>query len=89
MKNTFIASLCHNGILGGALYIEDYTLTFRTNKLTVDEKYRNLVMPIDEIVDLRWKWIIFPIATFTMASGEEYTFIVFNKSGLMKALDEV
>ena len=43
MRKIFMCSLCHNGVLGGALYLENDSLTYRTNKLTVDKKYRNLV----------------------------------------------
>ena len=42
----FICSLCHNGILGGGLYLNAQSLTYKTNKLTVDKKYRNLVYGI-------------------------------------------
>ena len=80
MKKTFICSLiCNGGIIGGGLYLDDTTITYKTNKLTVDRKYRNLVLPLDEIRELSWKWIIFPIATLKMASGEQYKFILFNK----------
>ena len=80
MKKTFICSLiCNSGIIGGGLYLGDTTITYKTNKLTVDRKYRNLVLPLDEIRELSWKWIIFPIATLKMASGEQYKFILFNK----------
>ena len=80
MKKTFICSLiCNSGIIGGGLYLDDTTITYKTNKLTVDRKYRNLVLPLDEIRELSWKWIIFPIATLKMASGEQYKFILFNK----------
>ena len=44
-----------------------------------DEKYRNLVLPLCEITELTWKQIVFPIASFHMASGEEYKFLIFNK----------
>ena len=75
----FICSLCHNGILGGGLYLDDQSLTYKTNKLTVDKKYKNLVLPIQEIKEISWKWILFPTATFHMKDGEQYTFIIFNK----------
>ena len=39
---SFVCSLCHNGILGGGLYLDSQSLTYKTNKLTVDKKYRNL-----------------------------------------------
>ena len=79
MKKTFICSLCHKGILGGALYLDPESVTYRTNKLTVDKKFRNLVLPLPEIQDLTWKWVIFPVAAFHMTNGEQYKFLIFNK----------
>ena len=84
MKKSFMCSLCHNGILGGALYLDETSVTYKTNKLTVDKAYRNLVLPLDEIAELKWKWVVFPIATFHMKSGTEYRFIFFNKRRFLK-----
>jgi hypothetical protein len=80
----FACSLCHNGILGGGLYLDSQALTYRTNKLTVDKKYRNLVLPMKEIQEISWKWIIFPVATVHMQNGELYQFIIFHKSRFSK-----
>ena len=88
MKKSFICSLCHNGILGGALYIDDAVLTYKTNKLTVDKAYRHIVLPIEEITELSWKWILFPIATFRLANGKQYKFIIFNKGRFVKYYNE-
>ena len=88
MERAFMCSLCHNGILGGALILDEESLTYRTNKLTVDKAYRNLVMPLNEISELSWKWIVFPVATFRMKSGEEYSFIIFNKSRFIRHYSE-
>lgn len=79
MKNSFICSLCHNGILGGVLYLDENSVAYKTNKLTVDKSYRNLVLPLDEIAEIAWKWVVFPVATFRMKNGVEYKFIIFNK----------
>lgn len=84
MKRAFMCSLCRNGILGGALYVDDSSVTYRTNKLTVDRRYRNLVLPRSEIVELAWKGIT---ATFRMADGENYSFLIFNKSGFVSAYE--
>ena len=90
MKKSFICSLiCHGGILGGGIYIDDTSITYKTNKLTVDKKYRNLVLPLSEISELTWKWIVFPIATLKMANGERYRFIIFNKGRFGKYYTEV
>lgn len=53
MRKMFMCSLCHRGILGGALYLDDASVTYKTNKLTVDKSYRNIVLPLDEIAELR------------------------------------
>ena len=90
MKKSFICSLiCHNGIVGGGLYIEDNAITYKTNKLTVDRKYRKLVLLLNEIRDLTWKSIVFPVATFHMTSGEKYKVIIFNKRRFKKYYAEV
>ena len=88
MTKTFICSLCHNGILGGALYLEPESVTYKTNKLTVDPKYRNLVLPMGQVRELTWKWIVFPVATFHMENGEDYTFLIFNKCRFEKCFRE-
>ncbi len=79
MRKAFMCSLCHNGILGGGLYLDDNSVTYRTQKLTVNRKYKNLVLPLSEINEITWKWVVFPIATFYMKTGEHYTIIIFNK----------
>ena len=81
--------ICHNGIVGGGLYIEDNVIIYKTNKLTVDRKYRNLVLPLNEICELMWKWILFPVASFRVTSGEQYKFIIFNKRRFNKYYTEV
>ena len=84
MRKVFMCSLCHGGIIGGGLYLEPETLTYRTSKLTVDAKYRNLVLPLKEIQNVTWKRILFPIATFHMKNGEEYKILIFNKSRFIR-----
>ena len=90
MKKSFACSLiCQNGIVGGGLYFSDNAIMYKTNKLTVDKKYRNLELPRDKICELSWKWIVFPIAILRMTSGEEYKFMIFNKKSFNKYYDEV
>ena len=90
MKKTFACSiLCHNGIVGGGISIDEKTVVYHTNKLTVDRKYKNLSLPLREISSLSWQWVIFPIATFRMTSGEEYKFLIFNKKGFEQRYAQV
>ena len=85
---SFVCSLCHNGILGGVLYLDRQSLTYKTNKLTVDKKYRNFVLPMSEIKEISWNRIVFPIATVNIKNGEQYKFIIFNKSRFEKWFHE-
>ena len=79
MKKAFLCSLCHNGIVGGTLYLDEKSVTYHTNKLTVDKAYKTLVLAHEEIVELTWKWIVFPIATFHMKNGQKYNVLIFSK----------
>lgn len=79
MRKAFMCSLCHKGILGGALYLDDQSVVYICQKLTIDKKYRKLELPLREITEISWKWIIFPVATFHIKTGEQHTFIIFNK----------
>ena len=47
-----VCSLCPNGVLVGALYFDSQSLSYKTNKLIVDKKYRDLVMPLQEIKEI-------------------------------------
>jgi len=85
MKSYFACSLCYKGILGGGLIVDENTITYKTGKVTVDKKFRNLELSKGNIVDLSWKRIIFPIVTFEMKNGEKYSFLIFNKRRFMKA----
>ena len=85
---SFICSLCHNGILGGMIYLDGSSITYKTGKLTVDSKYRNLVLPLSNIKEISWQWMIFPVATVHMRIGEDYKFIIFNKPRFEKWFKE-
>jgi hypothetical protein len=82
----FVCSLCRGGVLGGALYLDEKSLTYRTNKLTVDPQFRNLVMPLENIRSISWEQIVLPIATIQLKHGGSYKFIIFNKSGFEKSI---
>lgn len=85
---TFVCSLCYKGLLGGALYLDSHSLTYQTNKLTVDKKYRYLVMPLQQIQAISWKHRLFPLATVTMENAQSYTFLIFNRARFEKCFEE-
>ena len=87
MKNYFIVSLCKNGILGGGITADEYGLTYRTGKVTVDRKYRNLRMNFEDLASVsKGRLFLFPTVTLSMKNGEEYRFIVFFAKKRLMAL---
>ena len=90
MKDTFVASFFHNGVLGGALYLKLDKVIYRTNKVTVDAKYRNLEMPYREIVDIQsGHSLFFPIVTIVLNGKISYKFIVFARKKFLDRIDEL
>lgn len=89
MKKAFVCSLCHEGVLGGGLYLDNISVTYRTQKVTVSDKYKNLVLPLKEIEKITWKWVVFPVATFHMTNGEKYKIIIYNKRRFEKWYKEM
>lgn len=78
MKKYFVVSLIKNGILGGGIIADSEAATYRTGKLTVPQKYRNLVMKYNEISEVKSGWaFILPTVTIKMKNGEEYKFAIF------------
>lgn len=90
MKKYFMVSLCvDGGIIGGGLVANDEQLIYRTNKLTVAKKYRNLEINYQNIESYSSKWFLFfPLVNLEMKNKEIYKFIIFNKKRLIKILEE-
>ena len=84
VEHCFLCSLCHDGILGGVLIVDERTINYKTGKVTVEKKYRDLVLNRDDIRSVSWKWVLFPRAAFEMKNGEKYSFLIFNKWRFIK-----
>ena len=76
-KDAFMASFFHEGVLGGAIYLQKDKAIYRTNKLQVEPQYRNLEMPYYNLeeIEIGWVWC-FPTVTLSMESGVSYKFIL-------------
>ena len=78
MKQYYVASLCRNGILGGGIVADEDGITYKTGKVTVSPRFRNLEMKYSNIRDFSIKWVLcFPVFTILMNDGENYKFIIF------------
>ncbi len=79
MKQYYVASLCHEGILGGGIIADEDGITYKTGKVTMSSKLRNLEMKFRDIQDYSQKWVLcFPVFTISMSNGENYKFIIFS-----------
>ena len=79
MKRIFIASILHQGILGGCIVADDEGITFKTGKVTVSPALRNLEMKYQNIQGFSQKWVLFfPVFSILMKSGENERFIIFS-----------
>ena len=88
MNTYFVCSLIYKGVLGGGLILSDDSLRYRTNKLTVDRKFRDLEMKRSDIASLEWKKGILPIASVHMKDGECYSFLIFGKRRFQRSYEE-
>ena len=89
MKKYYIASICREGILGGGIVADDEKITFKTGKLTVSPKLRNLEMKYRNIQSYSKKWVFcFPVFSIAMNDGEIYKFIIFSPGKFAELLHE-
>ncbi|WP_130871277.1 hypothetical protein [Intestinimonas massiliensis (ex Afouda et al. 2020)] len=90
MKDAFMASFFHEGVLGGAIYLQSGKVLYRTNKLQVETKYRNLEMPYNSIEQIKTgRALCFPTVTLAMKNGSSYRFIIFNRKKFLSRLNEL
>lgn len=81
MKKAFYASLCHNGIRGGAVFIKDDCVIYRNQTLTLEEEYKNIVIPISDIAKIETSHIfVFPTVALTLKNNRKYKFVIFNRN---------
>lgn len=78
-KISFYASLCENGVHGGAAYLDEEGFCFKCRKSTVEKEYKDLKIPYGEIKSVcSGKRIIIPTTVIETASGRKYRFLIFN-----------
>ena len=88
MKDAFMASLFHEGVLGGAIYLQSDKVLYRMDKATVEPKYRHLEIPYSGIARLETGWAFcFPTVTFMLKSGSSYKFMIFRRKKFLSRLD--
>ncbi len=89
MKQYYVASLCREGVIGGGIVADEEGITYKTGKVTVSPRLRNLEMKYRDIRDYSKKWVLcFPVFTISMKDGENYRFIIFSPKRFNALLEE-
>ena len=87
MKKVYVASICKNGILGGGLYIDKEKITYRTGKITVPARLRNLELYLNDIKSMEKARVLgFPAVIIRMKNGENWKFIIFARQHFLKTV---
>ena len=88
MEKMYVVSLCYSGgLLGGALYLDDERVTFRSTKLQVPPEIRNMPLPYCRIRRVeKSKALFLPTVTIEMEDGRERKFLVFGRNGFLADL---
>ena len=90
MNKYFIASLCKNGILGGAIVADDEAITYKTNKLTVPVELRNIKMRYRDIKNTEAGWLfVFPTVSVEMKNGTVHKFVIFGRKGFIDFINQM
>ena len=90
MNRYFIASLCKNGILGGAIVADDEAITYKTNKLTVPVEFRNIKMRYRDIKNTEAGWLfVFPTVSVEMKNGAVHKFVIFGRKGFIDFINQM
>lgn len=90
MKKVFAVSLCRNGILGGGIFADNEKIVYRTGKLTVEPRFRNLEMPLKDIVSVKsGRFLLLPAVELEMKNGERFKFIVYARKAFLDTLAEL
>ena len=88
MEKMYMVSLCYSGgLLGGALYLDDERVTYRSTKLQVPPEIRNMPLPYCRIRRVeKSKALFLPTVTIEMEDGRERKFLVFGRNGFLTNL---
>ena len=88
MGKMYVVSLCYSGgLLGGARYLDDERVTYRTTQLQVPPEIRNMPLPYCRIRRVeKSKALFLPTVTIEMEDGRERKFLVFRRNSFLTSL---
>lgn len=90
MQKVFLASLCREGIRGGAVIINEKAVIYKTKNLTISDQYKNITMPLGEIEKVGKGYaFVFPAVTIELKSQQKYKFVIVNRRRFLQELQRL
>lgn len=84
-KEAFYASLCYQGIRGGAIYVDADSVVYKNQTLTIPEAYKNIVMPIKDIDKIEKGWLLFlPTVAIYLKNQKGFKFVIFDRKKFLE-----
>lgn len=80
MEENYCASICYQGVQGGAVRLTDKFFLFRCQKLSIPDELKRVEIQYSDIKKILYKrkLLIFPIIVIELYEGKTYKFILFN-----------
>lgn len=90
MKKSFYASICANGLHGGAIYLVDNGFSFRCKKITIEDVYKNLYIPYNNIKSISTgnKILFIPTTVIQTIDEKTYRFLIFNRKEFKNCINK-
>ncbi len=90
MEENYCASICYQGIQGGAIKLTKEYFIFRSQKLTMPEELKNIKIPYSDIKGLSCirEFFVFPIIRLDLSNGGAYSFWVLNRKRFIGSLQK-
>lgn len=87
MRTVFRASLCRTGAHGGAVWLLDQALVFKTQKLTLPENLKNFRIPYGDITAVRpCRALFFPAVAIERTGDTPVKLIVWRRRHFLRLL---
>lgn len=88
MPKNYYASICYEGIHGGAVKLTTHSFIFRCQKITVPDPLHYLEIPYKNIAALSYqrKFFLFPLVTVRLQDGSTYCFLIFHVKSFLHSI---
>lgn len=86
MRKVFYASLCYKGIRGGAIFVDEDSVEYRNQSLTLPSEYKDIIIKKTDIVK-KETGLLCLLPTVTLYTTQtKYRFVIFHRKKFLQEL---